>query len=741
MWQRVEQGAGKPPYYVHSVTAQVVWDLPAGASAVPFQTQPPPQQQQMYQQQPQYAAAQGQAPPVQQQQWGGQQQYPPAQGYQQPQGQYAAATAQPQYPQQQFQQQQQWQQQQHAQQRAQQQQQAQWHQQQQAQQQQAQQQQAQQQQAQQQHWQQQQQQQQQAWQQQQQRAPTVKPVANQFAPLHQQRGQPLPVPHQQRQRQQHQPSVQQRPSYGAAAAPRPAPGAAGGVGGTGGGGAQGWPPALKGYLKRAYQVVSDGLRPKLEAELRTMIDTAVAEKVLWEIDWIARPLPPAAKASQAAASVAASSSSQSSRPGRGKKRSRWGGDAGAARPAYSGPPRPPTAEELRRAKRMQRFEKGRSRSKSTRRGAQSEYLREARRRDGKPPAPIIGTCAALEKSYFRLTSEPLPETVRPAAVLVRALIHFKTKWAADGSNYEWACDQLKAMRQDLTVQHIEDALAVDTYETHARIALEAGDLNEFNQCQTQLFELYESNGADPTCQVNRSEFIAYRMLYLAYTGMKGKTELLEVIRELTQDDVRPASTVVSAESAESVESVESVESKGEVEAMILHAQKARVAYSSGNYVRFFRLQREAKRMTIYLMQEMAISLRLAAMRSICRAYRPSVQLDWLASNLGFNSDCVDIKAWFEERGATVGDDGAVNTKAVTSCFATAAIPEKVTSLTESGKKVAGVGVQIETLLKKYGMSKGTTARIESSSANGTLWCLDNGKTIVKAQLGVGWKTI
>ncbi|XP_042461260.1 SAC3 family protein A-like isoform X2 [Zingiber officinale] len=213
---------------------------------------------------------------------------------------------------------------------------------------------------------------------------------------------------------------------------------------------------------------------------------------------------------------------------------------------------------------------------------------------------VKGTCQEIEKRYLRLTSAPEPSTVRPEEILEKALHMVQTSQ----KSYLYRCDQLKSIRQDLTVQRIQNTLTVKVYETHARLALEAGDLPEYNQCQSQLKRLYAEGIKG--CYM---EFSAYNLLSIILHS-NNKRELLSSMARLSAD----------AKSDKAVK----------------HALSVHSAVSSGNYILFFRLYKEAPNLNTFFMNIYMEKMRFEAMKCMCKSYRPVVPVSYITRALGFS---------------------------------------------------------------------------------------------------------
>ena len=305
---------------------------------------------------------------------------------------------------------------------------------------------------------------------------------------------------------------------------------------------------------------------------------------------------------------------------------------------------------------------------------------------------VKGTSTTLEKGYLRLTAPPRAEFVRPFGILKQHLRNLQSEYYGcripeamgdahsnatatiplddrmktpqanwrivldcnindvvpngDKENssqihrrqhdYLWFCSQLKAIRQDCTVQRILGDLAVDVYETHARIALQEGDLNEYNQCQTQLKELYNtpqgdvSVGSKGSCVLDddtidnsssvwkhQEEFIAYRLLYYVFLSTNekysgGSSDMFHIMLSMTaKERNHPA---------------------------IRHALNVREAIASSDYFTFFRLHKSSPNLGVFLTNLLVPTMRMRGLRRIAKAYRPSVELSVCLQYLGFGDD-------------------------------------------------------------------------------------------------------
>ena len=281
-------------------------------------------------------------------------------------------------------------------------------------------------------------------------------------------------------------------------------------------------------------------------------------------------------------------------------------------------------------------------------------------------APAVkGKCKDIEKSYFRLTSAPPASSVRPLRILKQALARLNQMVeTADNcvagvpGGYLYLCDQLKAIRQDLTVQHLA-LTSVDfcvlVYECHARYAIEALDFAEFNQCQTKLFNLYatckDSSSASATAAMqNWCEFLAYRILYTSCVlDRSGELERLRCLKEIvSMQHSSHGGGLSDARVSLAVGVSRSVASNNYVNFFVIH-DRMRDARPPNEHMRTF------LRLAALLMQDAVDRQRFRGLGVMCSAYRPTMPIAAAATHLGFRH-----RNYYEFLLALRSEDGATN---------------------------------------------------------------------------------
>lgn len=233
---------------------------------------------------------------------------------------------------------------------------------------------------------------------------------------------------------------------------------------------------------------------------------------------------------------------------------------------------------------------------------------------------IVGRCQSLEKSYLRLTSEPNPDLVRPLNVLKKAYTMLMKKYQKKQASYQYLCDQFKSMRQDLRVQMIDNQFTVKVYESHARIALENGDLGEFNQCQSRLITLFELPTVKPSFL---EEFTSYRILYYMLTEDSGSMNTLR-LKLMTENEAVFKNHMV------------------QTAFRLAHARLV------GDYHHFMKIYTSMENLGKKLVDAFIEKEKLKSLVVICKSYN-QIKLDFLIQEFHLN-DHEELMEFFKQRG-------------------------------------------------------------------------------------------
>lgn len=176
------------------------------------------------------------------------------------------------------------------------------------------------------------------------------------------------------------------------------------------------------------------------------------------------------------------------------------------------------------------------------------------------------------------------------------------------SSYEFVKYQLKAIRQDLTVQHIEDDFALEVYIFNALLSLRNKDIPEFAVCTKKVRSLDDPAGGNV-------QFLVFDMLLcLNYALERSDYSSLNLVLMQTGKTPPPAA-----------------------------ALSAVCCFLSRNYSRFFKEIVRLNDITRTCVENIGLLDKMRndiALKAIVAAYRPDIEKQFLLSQTGLGHiDC------------------------------------------------------------------------------------------------------
>lgn len=267
---------------------------------------------------------------------------------------------------------------------------------------------------------------------------------------------------------------------------------------------------------------------------------------------------------------------------------------------------------------------------------------------------IVGTSVVMERSYSRDT--PTASQLRTVETLESWFQLLLRKASRDKKKIDYVLDQLKAIRQDLTVQHLETPFAVRVYTENARLALEHGDEAESRLCFARAAELTKQLGLNAQLDAENPAAAPAAAAELASVFEQASASAgLRVLQALGDGGVSAIellSSPVPVDYSALAQRLHVVGSPSAPTLLLVHlrAAGARGCATSAscaslcsavlllNYVQFFAELRQAEPLVQKAAAKLAARFRVDALTTILHAYSPSIAISALQRDLGFASD-------------------------------------------------------------------------------------------------------
>ena len=265
-------------------------------------------------------------------------------------------------------------------------------------------------------------------------------------------------------------------------------------------------------------------------------------------------------------------------------------------------------------------------------------------------------CNNIEKEYYRMNELPDPNQIRPENILKKSLKMLKEKYESNKFPYKYFEEQFRSIRQDLTIQSIQNDFSLDVYETNARIALKNYDVGNFNQCQTLLIPLYEKG-----IKGSEIEFLCYRIIYTSLMENKESINIIKLIKKKFNNSNNNKNNKIIKKKNNNNNNKNNNNNNNSFPFEIEYSLKILKSLNENNYFKFFELYQNSPFLSKYLIEPFLPRLRIKALINIAYGFYSEISIKFVQEKIAFKNikECKDfleknkLKIGFNKKGEEI----------------------------------------------------------------------------------------